>query len=84
MRSLDQIQQQHPSADRAMVKIVALTDAHDDLDSAISALLANGTCDDLLIRRLKKRKLQLRDQIAEYRVMRDMAGPENSGMTTVA
>jgi len=32
--------------------------------AAIGALLANGNCDDLLISRLKKRKLQLKDEIA--------------------
>ena len=42
----------------------ALIAEHDDLDSAITALLVAGTCDDLLIRRLKKRKLQLKDALA--------------------
>ena len=37
--------------------------AHDDLDAAVAALLASGVCDDLLISRLKKRKLQLKDEI---------------------
>ncbi len=37
---------------------------HDDLDAAISALLKSGLCDDLLITRLKKRKLQIKDEIA--------------------
>ena len=37
---------------------------HDDLDAAITALLNNGMCDDLLITRLKKRKLQIKDEIA--------------------
>src|SRR5579862_2818559 len=37
---------------------------HDDLDAAIAALLKGGISDDLLITRLKKRKLQLKDEIA--------------------
>ncbi len=37
---------------------------HDDLDAAITALLKAGSCDGLLITRLKKRKLQLKDEIA--------------------
>ena len=37
---------------------------HADLDIAISTLLEAGTCDDLLITRLKKRKLQIKDEIA--------------------
>jgi hypothetical protein len=36
---------------------------HDDLDAAIAALLKSGPCDDLLITRLKKRKLQMKDEI---------------------
>ena len=37
---------------------------HRDLDAAIDALNAAGSSDQLLIARLKKRKLSLRDQIA--------------------
>lgn len=37
---------------------------HRDLDSAIEALLAAGSSDQLQIARLKKRKLKLKDQIA--------------------
>jgi len=36
---------------------------HDDLDAAISALALSGSADDLTISRLKKRKLQLKDEI---------------------
>ena len=43
---------------------VALVAEHDDLDCAIAALLAAGNCDDLVVTRLKKRKLQLKDEIA--------------------
>lgn len=37
---------------------------HDDLDAAIAALLRSGHCDDLMIKRLKKRKLRIKDEIA--------------------
>jgi len=37
---------------------------HDDLDCAIDALVAANMHDDLIIARLKKRKLQIRDEIA--------------------
>jgi hypothetical protein len=36
---------------------------HDDLDTAIAVLMASTGSDELLIRRLKKRKLMLRDEI---------------------
>ncbi len=38
---------------------------HRDLDDAISALQERGTADQLTLKRLKKRKLLLRDQIAQ-------------------
>lgn len=37
---------------------------HRDLDEAIAALVDKGTGDQLTIRRLKKQKLRLKDQIA--------------------
>jgi hypothetical protein len=45
-------------------RLSILTLEHDDLDAAITALLKSGSCDGLLITRLKKRKLQLKDEIA--------------------
>jgi hypothetical protein len=38
---------------------------HRDLDAAIDALKATGSTDQLQIARLKKRKLLLKDQIAQ-------------------
>ena len=38
---------------------------HSDLDAAIAALADKGTGDPLTIRRLKKKKLRLKDQIAQ-------------------
>ena len=43
-------------------KLAELTQEHRDLDAAIDAL--KGSPDQLQITRLKKRKLQLKDQIA--------------------
>jgi hypothetical protein len=37
---------------------------HDDLDLAVASLLSTGCSDDLVISRLKKRKLYLKDEIA--------------------
>jgi hypothetical protein len=45
-------------------RLAALCTAHDDLDAAITALLQTGLSDALLLTRLKKRKLQLKDEIA--------------------
>ncbi len=42
-------------------RFVSLTQQHRDLDFTISALFDNG--DELLIARLKKRKLRLKDEI---------------------
>lgn len=44
--------------------LAALIEEHRDLDSAIMALIATGSGDQLQLTRLKKRKLQLKDQIA--------------------
>jgi hypothetical protein len=39
---------------------------HEDLDTAIAVLMASTGSDDLVIRRLKKRKLMLRDEIEAF------------------
>jgi hypothetical protein len=44
-------------------KLAELMQEHRDLDSAIAAMADQGVKDQLQITRLKKRKLQLRDQI---------------------
>ena len=38
---------------------------HADLDAAISTLAASGLADQMLLQRLKKRKLALKDRIAQ-------------------
>ena len=45
-------------------KLTDLIQEHRDLDGAISALFESSICDSLLMTRLKKRKLQLKDEIA--------------------
>lgn len=44
-------------------KLGALQQQHADLDAAIAALEKSGTSDQLQLRRLKKMKLALKDQI---------------------
>ncbi len=44
-------------------QLVKLRNEHRDLDDEIVTLEASGTADQLLIRRLKKKKLALKDQI---------------------
>jgi len=44
-------------------KLAELMQEHRDLDSAIAAMAEQGVKDQLQLTRLKKRKLQLKDQI---------------------
>jgi hypothetical protein len=46
------------------VELVVFRHEHSDLDQAIRALEEKGTADQLTIKRLKKRKLWLKDLIA--------------------
>ncbi|MBD3677229.1 MAG: DUF465 domain-containing protein [Rhodobacteraceae bacterium] len=46
------------------VKLEVLRREHRDLDQAIHALQESGMADPLRLRRLKKQKLQLKDQIS--------------------
>ncbi|MDP5086284.1 MAG: DUF465 domain-containing protein [Yoonia sp.] len=56
------------------VKLAVLKREHRDLDEAIDALQVRGSSDMLTIRRLKKQKLYLKDQIAvlEDRILPDI------------
>ena len=45
-------------------RVVELRQEHRDLDGAIERLQADIQADELALKRLKKRKLQLKDQIA--------------------
>jgi hypothetical protein len=46
------------------IVLAALIEEHRDLDVAIAAMAEQGSRDQLQLTRLKKRKLQLKDQIA--------------------
>lgn len=50
-------------------RIVALEIEHRDLDEAIARLADLPNRDDLLLTRLKKRKLQLKDQILQLKML---------------
>lgn len=51
--------------EKARQELTELKAEHQKLDSKITALMAeNGTFDQLLLQRLKKRKLWLKDRIA--------------------
>jgi hypothetical protein len=47
------------------VKLAQLRQEHRDLDAAIDAMVAAAPADQIQLTRLKKRKLQLRDQISK-------------------
>jgi hypothetical protein len=49
--------------DELRAKIAALKQHHRDLDAAIKSLERSGIADQLQLRRLKKQKLTLKDQI---------------------
>ncbi len=54
-----------PDEVAARAKLAQLMQEHRDLDAAIDALALNGSGVQLALSRLKKRKLQLNDEIAE-------------------
>ena len=49
----------------ARAKLAQLMQEHRDLDAAIDAMVQAGNADLLALSRLKKRKLQLKDEITE-------------------
>jgi len=54
-----------PDDEAIKSKLAALRQEHEDLDAAIAALETAPSPDQIRIARLKKRKLALRDQIAQ-------------------
>jgi hypothetical protein len=60
---------QLPDEERALIRlrIAQLEIEHRDLDAVIDRLVADPTEDELRMRRLKKRKLLLKDQISRLR-----------------
>jgi hypothetical protein len=47
------------------LELAAKRQEHSDLDSAIHTLQQSGMADQMLIQRMKKRKLQLKDRIVQ-------------------
>jgi uncharacterized protein YdcH (DUF465 family) len=60
-------------------RLAALIEEHNDLDDAVAVLLTSATCDDLLVSRLKKRKLHLKDEIAQ--ALSRAANTSEAGLT---
>jgi hypothetical protein len=54
-----------PDEVAARAKLTQLTQEHRDLDAAIETMAQAGNADLLALSRLKKRKLQLKDEITE-------------------
>ena len=50
-------------------RIISLQQEHRDLDDAIAALVDKGVYDQLLLQRMKKRKLALRDLIGRLEAL---------------
>lgn len=46
-------------------KLAELVQEHRDLDAAITAITDSGSADQIRLTRLKKRKLQIKDQITQ-------------------
>jgi len=55
-------------ADEVKVRVVELESEHRDRDTAIELLNESLTVDALQLQRLKKRKLQLKDQIIQLKM----------------
>jgi hypothetical protein len=51
------------STEQLRERLLQIKQQHRDLDMAIASLEASGTAEPLQLRRLKKQKLQLKDQI---------------------
>jgi hypothetical protein len=49
---------------RMAQRVASLRQEHRDLDTAIAALQTSISADELAVKRLKRRKLQLKDEIA--------------------
>ena len=57
-------------------RLIELRIEHADLDSVIDRVVRDGGADDLSLRRLKKRRLQLRDLIARLEL--EIEPPEHA------
>jgi hypothetical protein len=56
------------STEQVRARLIELEVEHRDLDVAIDRLADTVSTDDLQLRRLKKRKLQLKDQIIQLKM----------------
>lgn len=56
-------------------ELIELRMEHADLDAAVDRLAQEQPVDELMLRRLKKKKLALRDQIARLENLLDPAEP---------
>jgi hypothetical protein len=56
------------STEQVRARVIELEVEHRDLDVAIDRLADTVSTDDLQLRRLKKRKLQLKDQIIQLKM----------------
>jgi hypothetical protein len=56
-------------------RLIELRMEHADLDSMIDRTADEGSIDDLMLRRLKKRRLALRDQISRLEIELDPPEP---------
>lgn len=56
------------NADQLREQLAKLETEHRDLDLAIDLLMQLGRVDDLQLRRFKKRKLQIKDQIIHLKM----------------
>ncbi len=56
-------------AEQVRTRVIELEIEHRDLDAAIMLLNEASKRDDLQLRRLKKRKLQLKDQIIHLKML---------------
>jgi hypothetical protein len=59
-------------------KLANLSAEHDDLDTAIAAILSIANFDEQLISRLKKRKLHLKDEIVSTAAMLSAIVPNSA------
>lgn len=55
-------------AHQTRLRLVDLEIEHRDLDAAIELMVEAGRTDELQLRRFKKRKLQLKDQILQLKM----------------
>lgn len=55
-------------AHQTRLRLVDLEIEHRDLDAAIDVMVQAGRVDELQLRRFKKRKLQLKDQILQLKM----------------